>query len=92
MVAIAVGTLLVAVGAVLVWGVDRTVGGVEVTTIGVILMAVGAIGVAASLLLSARATPRPRATPPRESDSLTAVEVKTRRDEEAPPFGRRWPH
>jgi hypothetical protein len=90
--AIAVGILLVAVGAVLVWGGDRTGSGVDARTIGVVLMAVGGIGVVASMLLSTRTTPGPRAARPRERDSLSAVEVETRRDEETPPIGRRWPH
>lgn len=90
--AIAIGIVLVAVGAVLVWGVDRTVSGVDVSTIGIILMAVGGIGAAASVLLSARATPGPRTARPRDRDSLRRVEVEARRDEETPLIGPRWPH
>jgi len=89
--AIAIGILLVAVGAVLVWGVDRTVSGVDVTAIGIILMAVGGIGAAASVLLSARATPGPRAAQPRDRDPLAPVEAETRPYEETP-VGPRWPH
>ncbi len=89
--AIAMGMLLTAIGAVLVWGVDRTVSGVDVTMIGIILLAVGGIGAAASALLSARPTPGPRAAWPRDRDSLRPVEVETRRDEETPPVGPRWP-
>ncbi len=90
--AIAIGVVLVAVGALLVWGVDRTVSGVDVSAIGVVLMAFGGIGAAASVLLSARPSPRPRTAGPRDRASLTPVEVETRRDEETPRIHPRWPH